>query len=263
MPKIDHSKFPNPLPKELWKPFFAMGLRDGNMKDDVVGAASRSDLVADKLRPTQEDVYLSKSLAMAMGSPPPGFPPLIGGNMKAVVSHDGFILDGHHRWAATLWNNPLAKLTGIQVAINIVDLVPVLRAAGDAFGNIRRGPPKNDMKISDATIKDVLDAVKHGKNMNADPKYKWNRDWSMQWLTNLGKGKGMKYGEFLLAQRLANIKKHKTPNLSLARIDMPVIEADLDRYGISNKTTKKRGQEEAIARYLRKGMIDIRKPYAS
>jgi hypothetical protein len=254
VPKIDHSKFPNPLPKELWKPFFAMGMRDGNMKDDVVGAASRSNLIADALNPTQEDVYLAKSLAMAMGSPKPGFPPLIGGNMKAVVSHDGYILDGHHRWAATLWNNPLANIKGIQVAIDIVDLVPILRAAGDAFGNERRSKPKDDMKISDATIEDVLKAVKHGKGMQSDPKYKWNQDWCMQWLVDLGKG-NIHNGEHLLAHRLANIKKHETPKLNLARKDMPVIDADKLKNG--------RGQEETVSRYLRKGMIDIRKPYAS
>ena len=36
---------------------------------------------------------------------------------------------------------------------------------------------------------------------------------------------------------------------------MPVIDADKLKNG--------RGQEENVARYLRKGMIDIRKPYAS
>lgn len=258
--KIDHSKFPDPLPKELWKPFFAMGLRDGNMKDDVVGAKSKNDLVANKLFPTQDDVYLAKSLAMAIGSRPPGRPGVEGGNLKAIVSYNNYILDGHHRWAATMWNKPLAKLTGIVVALDIVDLVPILRAAGDAFGNIRRDKPSNDIPISIATIKDVLRAVKEGYNMTND-KYTWNHDWAMQWLVDLGNGNIVK-GERLLARRLANIKNHKTPNLKKSRKDMPVIDADLDRFGVEKDKSKNRSQEEIIARYLRKGMIDIRKPYA-
>jgi len=250
VPKIDHSKFPNPLPKELWKPFFAMGLRDGNMKDDVVGARPAT-WPANTLNPTQTDVYLSKALGMAMGSKQR--PGAAGGDLKSVVSHDGYILDGHHRWAATLLNNPEAKISGIQVAIDIDDLVPVLRAAGDAFGNVRRGAPPGDKNIFKSTIKDAMDAILEGKGM--DPKY-YDRSWAVEWLGKLG-------GEKVLAERITAIKKHKTPPNSPERKDMPVIDADLDRFGIRIKDTKKRGQEESIARYLRKGMIDIRKPYAS
>jgi hypothetical protein len=241
MPKIDHSKFPNPLPKELWKPFFEMGLRDGNMKDDIVGAKPAT-WSAKTLNPTQEDVYLSKSLSMAIGSK--ARPGIEGGNLKSVVSHDGYILDGHHRWAATLLNNPEAKISGIQVAIDIDDLVPILRAAGDAFGNTRRGAPKGDLNIFQSTIKDAMSAILDGKGM--DPKF-YDRSWAVEWLAQLG-------GEQVLNQRIQAIRSHKTPARSPARKDMPVIDADALKNG--------RGQEETVARYLRKGMIDIRKPYA-
>ena len=242
MPKIDHSKFPNPLPKELWAPFFEMGLRDGNMKDDVVGAGPAT-WAAKELDPTQEDVYLAKSLSMAIGSR--ARPGIAGGNLKSVVSYDGYILDGHHRWAATLLNNPEAKIHGIKVAIGIDDLVPILRAAGDAFGNERRGAPKGDRNIFQSTIKDAMSAILEGKGM--DPKF-YDKDWAVEWLGKLG-------GEQILDQRIRAIKRHKTPATSPARKDMPVIDADKLKNG--------RGQEETVSRYLRKGMIDIRKPYAS
>ena len=242
MPKIDHSKFPNPLPKELWAPFFEMGLRDGNMKDDVVGAGPAT-WAAKELDPTQTDVYLAKSLSMAIGSR--ARPGIAGGNLKSVVSYDGYILDGHHRWAATLLNNPEAKIHGIKVAIGIDDLVPILRAAGDAFGNERRGAPKGDRNIFQSTIKDAMSAILEGKGM--DPKF-YDKDWAVEWLGKLG-------GEQVLDQRIRAIKRHKTPARSPARKDMPVIDADKLKNG--------RGQEETVSRYLRKGMIDIRKPYAS
>ena len=241
MANIDHSKFPNPLPKELWTPFFEMGLRDGNMKDDVVGAKPAT-WSANKLNPTQNDVYLSKSLSMAIGSR--ARPGIEGGNLKSVVSYDGYILDGHHRWAATLLNTPNAKISGIQVALKIYDLVPILRAAGDAFGNARRGAPKGDKNVFDSTIKDAMEAILDGKGM--DPKF-YDRSWAIEWLFKLG-------GEKVLAQRIKEIKSHKTPSNSPQRKDMPVIDADNLKNGL--------GQEENVSMYLRKGMIDIRKPYA-
>lgn len=246
MANIDHDRFPNPLPKQLWGVFFEMGLKDKDLKDDIVGTRNTTWSAKD-LNPTQEDVYLSKSLSMAIGSK--SRPGIEGGDLKSIVSHDGYILDGHHRWAATLWNNPSAKIGGIQVALNIVDLVPVLRAAGDAFGNERRGAPKGDRNIFQSSIKDVLEAVKDGKGM--DTKF-YDHDWAMQWLMTLGKGK-IADGEKLLAQRLSEIKRHKTPNTSPARKDMPVIDADKKLNGAS--------QEKAVAYYLRKGAIDLRKPY--
>ena len=248
--KIDHSKFPNPLPRELWSPFFEMGLKDGNMKDDVVGAKPHT-WSANELNPTQNDVYLSKSLSMAMGSR--ARPGVEGGNLKSVVSYDGYILDGHHRWAATMLNNPDAKISGIRIALKIYDLVPILRAAGDAFGNARRGAPKGDRNIFDSTIEDAMDAIENGKGMN--PQFQhgssskfYDKSWAMEWLSELG-------GERVLAQRIKEIQSHKTPSNSPERKDMPVIDADKLENGL--------GQEENVAMYLRKGMIDIRKPYST
>jgi hypothetical protein len=180
---------------------------------------------------------------MAIGSK--ARPGIEGGNLKSVVSHDGYILDGHHRWAATLLNNPEAKIHGIQIAIEIDDLVPILRAAGDAFGNERRGAPKGDRNIFESTIKDAMDAILDGKGMDA--KF-YDRSWAVEWLGKLG-------GEKVLEERIKAIRRHKTPARSPARKDMPVIDADALKNG--------RGQEETVSRYLRKGMIDIRKPYAS
>ena len=250
MANIDHGRFPNPLPKQLWGVFFEMGLKDKNLKDDIVGSRNAKWSAKD-LNPTQEDVYLSKSLSMAIGSK--SWKGIEGGDLKSIVSHDGYILDGHHRWAATLWNNPSAQIGGIEVALNIVDLVPILRAAGDAFGNARRGEPKGDRNIFQSSIKDVLEAVKDGKGMTT-PESTYDHDWCMQWLANLGKGK-IADGEKLLAQRLAEIKKHKTPSTSPARKDMPVIDTD------KNAKIKGTSQEKLVAYYLRKGAIDLRKPY--
>ena len=57
--------------------------------------------------------------------------------MQAIISSDNRILDGHHRWAATLFNNPKAKVGGVQAELKIGDLIQVSRHAGDAVGNNR------------------------------------------------------------------------------------------------------------------------------
>ena len=125
MPRINHKLFRNPLPKQLWPAFFQLGFDDGDMKDDVVGSGS-ANVAAKKLKPSQKEVFLAKSIDMAIGG-------IEGGDLGSIISHDNFILDGHHRWAATILNNPNSSITGIKVALDIDDLIPVLRAAGDAF----------------------------------------------------------------------------------------------------------------------------------
>ena len=61
-----------------------------------------------------------------------------GGDMGAIISQDNHILDGHHRWAATMIADPTAELGGVKAALDIGDLVPVLRNVGDAMGFPRR-----------------------------------------------------------------------------------------------------------------------------
>jgi len=228
--KIDHKRFPNPLPQQLHGPFFQMGFDDGNLKDDVVGA-KKHNWASKMLKPTQEDVYLGKALGMAISG-------VAGGDLKSVVSHDNYILDGHHRWAATLLNKPTATITGIQVAMDIQDLVPVLRAAGDAFGNTRRGAPKGDKNIFQSDIKDAMAAILEGKGM--DSKF-YDKQKAVAWLNGIG-------GEAVLKKRIAFIKTRKTPPRAPARADMPVIDADKDH-------------EVMVSRYLREGKIDIYAPY--
>jgi len=228
--KIDHKRYPNPLPQELHGPFFKMGFDDGNLKDDVVGAGPHT-WSAKMLKPTQKDVYLGKALGMAIGG-------VAGGDLKSVVSHDNYILDGHHRWAATLLNNPYATITGIQVALDIKDLVPVLRAAGDAFGNTRRGAPKGDSTFYGSNSADAMEAILEGTGM--DSKF-YDKQKAIAWLDGIG-------GEAELKRRIGFIKRAKTPPRSPARTNMPVID-------------DQKNQEAIVARYLREGKIDIYAPY--
>ena len=131
--EVSVSEFPNPLRGRIKSIFQKKGEMDGSDKDDKVSTKFRG-WSANQLKPSQSAIYLGKSLGMAVGG-------VKGGNLGSMVSSDDHILDGHHRWAATLLADPKAKIYGTEVDHGIGHLVPVLRSLGDAFGNKRRGEP--------------------------------------------------------------------------------------------------------------------------
>ena len=228
---VDAKRFPNPLPpKERGDQFLMKGLRDGSTEDDKVKAKNET-VAAKDLKPSQTDIYLSKALGMAIGG-------VKGGNLAAIISLDNHILDGHHRWAATMFSDPSASVTGIRIGLPIGDLIPVLRAAGDAYGNPRRGAPSGDISIYDASEKDVVDAVVNGKGM--DPRF-YDKDKAATWLQGIG-------GETFLIKRFRELKVKRPPNGAPNRINMPVIDAE-------------KGQHIKAATALGTGRIDLAKPY--
>ena len=230
--EIKISEFPNPLGKRLKSIFQMKGDLDGSEGDDIVTTKSKT-WPANKLKPSQSAIYLAKSLGMAVGG-------VKGGDLGSIVSKDGHILDGHHRWAATLLSDPTAKITGIEADLGIGDLVPVLRGLGDSIGNSRRGEPKSgDVNIFKSTVKDAMDSIENGTNMH--PKF-YDKEKSIEWLESIG-------GEAELEKRLKFIQKNTPPKGAPPRIDMPVIDAD-------------KGDEKKASDLLNKGKLDVREPYA-
>jgi len=227
---VDPKQFPNPLPRGKEHDFLSSGLRDGQPNDDRINAKNDT-IPAKDLKPSQVDIYLSKALGMAIGG-------VKGGNLGAIISLDNHILDGHHRWAATMFSDPSARVTGIRIGLVIGDLIPVLRSVGDACGNQRRGAPSGDTSIYDAIDKDVIDAVKNGKGMN--PKF-YNKDKADVWLKSFG-------GEASRIQRYHALKAIRPPSGAPNRIKMPVIDAD-------------KNQHIKTATAIGTGKIDVLPPY--
>ena len=117
--EIDPAQFPNPTSKTAG--FLTKGFRDGEVDDDKINMHHVS-ISADKLKPTQTDLYLAKAIEMATRH-------FAGGELNAIISRDGYILDGHHRWASTILTNPAMKLGGYQVDLKIDDLIPEIGRA--------------------------------------------------------------------------------------------------------------------------------------
>jgi len=216
--EIDPKQFPNPLGSDV-KGFLKKGSPSndkGPANDDIVQTKNVSIPVS-KLKPSQLAIYLGKSLAMAING-------VDGGDLGAVISKDNYILDGHHRYAATTFNNPGSSVEGVQADLMIGDLIPVLRATGDAMKNNRGiAPAGGDLNIFKATMDDVKDIIYNGKNIPA------------------------KYGEDVIARRLKLIQSKKPPSGAPQRKDMPKIKPD---------------QVSILKNLLNKGKIDVRKPYA-
>jgi hypothetical protein len=224
--EIDPSKFPNPATKGD-KNFFIKGKKDGESSDDVV-VTKDAAIPAKSLKPSQDAVYLGKALGLAIGG-------VEGGDLGAVISKDNRILDGHHRWAATMFTNPNAKIIGSKADLGIGDLIPVLRQAGDAMGNERGTMPTGgDVNIFQATIKDVEDCIYKGMNM--DPKY-FNKDKAVSWYEK---------NKDNVAKGLKMIQREGPPAGAPPRQEMPKIEPE---------------QVDQVAKSLSAGKIDVRKPY--
>jgi hypothetical protein len=230
--EVNIENFPNPVTSALAKIFINKGYMDGDKVDDVV-KTKPVGVPAMKLKASQDAVYLGKALGMAIGG-------VEGGELGAIISKDDYILDGHHRWAATIFNNPNAVIKGFKADLAIGDLVPVLRALGDVFGNDRRGEPKGgDINIFKASIKDALACIESGANM--DQKY-YNKDKALAWLESIG-------GETGLQKALAFIQSTPPPIDAPSRDQMPVIDAE-------------KGEEKKAAQLLNQGKIDVKTPYA-
>jgi hypothetical protein len=115
------------------KDYMASGTKDGKPADDDITVKIPSAVSAADAKPTQTNILLAKALSMAIGG-------IEGGDIDAWISTDGKILDGHHRWAATMLNNPSATL-GAAGAIDMdamggtTTALKHLTAIGNALGN--------------------------------------------------------------------------------------------------------------------------------
>lgn len=224
--EIDATKFPNPNRNN--PDFFINGKKDGEINDDIVHTKF-TGIPAKQLKPSQDAVYLGKALGLAING-------VVGGDLGAVISKDNRILDGHHRWAATIFNDSNAKVNGVKADLNIGDLIPVLRAAGDALGNNRGLPPEGgDVNIFKATVEDVKKCCYEGTYM--DLKY-FNKQKAIEWFESKG--------EKEIKKALDIINRVGPPAGAPPRQEMPKIKPN---------------QVDKVANDLNAGKIDVRSPY--
>ncbi len=123
-----------------------LGIKDGDSDDDVVKAKMTSVPVG-KLKPTQNQIWLEKTFGniAKFGAPKSGSPVL---SSTIIVSSDGYILDGHHRFSQAIMADPSLKMKALVVPMPIKQLLEIGRYYGEAIGNkakqASRLPPAAD-----------------------------------------------------------------------------------------------------------------------
>ena len=112
--------------------YMTKGLKDGNPNDDNIEIELGGGFKAADGIPTQTNILLPKALGMAVKG-------IKGGELEAYASLDNEILDGHHRWAATILNDPTAHVGTVaridMKKAGMKDTLKHLTAIGNALGN--------------------------------------------------------------------------------------------------------------------------------
>lgn len=147
--KIDPKLFPTKLSQvdpALAKDLASKGDAefDKQAEDDTADAGSIST-AANTLKATQTTMDFGKFVGMAiqMLGKIGNFSGGAGGDLGTIISSDNHIMDGHHRWAATLMVDPGASVGGLQVQIPGKELVGVLNVWTAAHGGVGKPSDTN------------------------------------------------------------------------------------------------------------------------
>ena len=217
------------------------GMRDGSNPDDVV-TGKKVSVAAKDLKAAQTEIIPGKALGIAFGMLKSG---KIGGDLGSIISQDPFIMDGHHRWAATFLCDPNGTVTATQIdlpgtalvtALNLITVGKLGKSGNPGKGNIA------DFKgsVIGTLIDELLVKGIFGDYPQSPEEVK----------TNLGKVPGANgdatKGKEIMMKNADTLPKDIMPDAP-ARVEMPVI-----------------GEKEVaiVQKFLEKGVVDIKPPYS-
>ncbi len=258
---FEASKFPFPKPDnqgQYAKHMASAGKPEkdgGDPNDDKVPHKKRADLSSSSLKPSQQEIKLGQALGMAVSmlGGLKGFEEGPGGDLGAVISSDGFIMDGHHRWAASIFaSGPEVKLGGTVIDMPGEDLVQVLALMGDAFHpGLRKDPSPHN--IMTATSDDVNNFINKYIQDGIIGKDKEGNDVVYVEAEKVKEVLDKSFGSVEDAKthfiaQLPEIKK-APPEWAESRDKMPVLEP-------------KDGEPEKVAAAMAAGNVDVYAPYA-
>jgi len=108
---------------------------DGANKDDKIKVTREKVRVGD-LKPIQQQIYFAKSIDGIAQFGAKGSKDFMK-STNFIASGDNNIIDGHHRWLASLLLDPNMKVNVMKLHLPIKKLLPVSLAYSDAIGNSR------------------------------------------------------------------------------------------------------------------------------
>jgi hypothetical protein len=223
---------------------------DGSTEDDTIDVKVGASFAAKDLKPSQSTMSIANAAGMALA--------MLAGRMKykdadlgGFIASDGHILDGHHRWIATLMVDPTANVKGALVQFPSKAIIPVLNTITKGLGGIDTGK-EGKGSFSEFTEKSILGKLLDFAKNGIGGKHPVAPEQIRQ---DMAKATGMRNARQAaqaLAKRFAdNIASAGGPNFPVPegapdRIDMPVIGPDL--------------KDQAI-QALTQGLVDVNPPF--
>ena len=217
------------------------GHRDGDRGDDVV-RVTKGSWPAAKLKPSQTSMVLGKALGMALFMLKTG---LIGGDLGALISSDNHILDGHHRWAATiLASGGSGMVGGYKASLPGKELLKVLNIISKGTFNVRGGKPGKG-SLAQFTSNNVKGMLQEFVEQGIPGEFPWSaEDVKAVLETNFG---SVEAGIETLAGNVGLMSK-QVPGWAPDRKQMPVIDPD-------------KGHVDKAVKMLNQGIVDWNEPH--
>lgn len=131
-----HKAFPQGLSGVQAGEWLKKGLYDGYTFDDVVDV-SLEHIEVSTLTPLQEQIYFDKAISKLIKNGVESTIEFLQENSIIIVSKDGYIMDGHHRWLVAMLINPDLQIQTMVVDVEKDKLIKLLNTFSDAIGNTR------------------------------------------------------------------------------------------------------------------------------
>jgi hypothetical protein len=223
---------------------------DGSTEDDTIDVKVGASFAAKDLKPSQSTMSIANAAGMALA--------MLAGRMKykdadlgGFIASDGHILDGHHRWIATLMVDPTANVKGALVQFPSKAIIPVLNTITKGLGGINTGKVGKG-SFSEFTEKSILGKLLDFAKNGIGGKHPVAPEQIQQDMAKATGMRNVQQAAQALAKRFAdNIASAGGPNFPVPegapdRIDMPVIGPDL--------------KDQAI-QALTQGLVDVNPPF--
>lgn len=125
--------FPKTVSAKEGKEWIKLGFGDGDYYDDRV-KGRWTTIEVRKLKPTQSQIWMENMIPKMIKFGVPGLGSSI---LKAtvIVSKDGYILDGHHRFGQAMLVDPNLALNALFIPLDIELLLKVGKSYGESIGN--------------------------------------------------------------------------------------------------------------------------------
>ena len=228
------------VPPDAAKAAYKGGKKDGDDTDDQI-PSSKASVAAAKLKPSQKEVVPQKAVEFAFSAimkikPMESGP---GGDLQAIISNDNFIMDGHHRWAATFLVDPSAAIQATKIDLPGAALVTALNVVTKGLGRGGNTGKGDISKFGGKPIEDAIDVVLangYWAQSDAEKCKKAFEEWG---------GGSVEDAKKKMVANASKMPK-AIPGWAPNRVNMPVINAT---------------EVGTIAKAIAAGVIDLKAPY--